>query len=317
MYADACSVLGKLDSVHSHTFPLHFLDMPMNNITRCFSGLIMAFALVGVLVVPVTAQGDSSDQQAVEYLKSASKKSLDSSSYTMTMDQEIKQKQPMSNMTVNQTTTGSVKFQNPYIYMNLNSDVKGMAGKAKNASNAQELLGKQDENRELIALFQKSEGPGGWKRMDQNKSINFKKMFNRFRNPDQLSKQLKDVQFDGEETVNGTVCRKINASQKASAIEDAAKEMMKSGGANKMMQKMDLSVDVKNSDMNIWVRKDSMLLEKISVDTEQTVNMSMNIRGNKQSFSMEQDLKMDSTFKDYGTTSVPQKYKDQLEKLLK
>lgn len=230
------------------------------------------------------------------------------------MDQKIKQKQSLSNMTITQKNTGSVKFEDPYMYINMTSEVSGIGGKGKGQTNAQEILGKQNDDKELIALYQKT-GPN-WKKLESNQSVSFKKMFNRFRDPDQFSEQLKNVQFDGEETINGHDCGKISAVQKESAIEDTAKEMMKGASKNKMMEKMDLSVSVDESDMTIWVRSDSSLIEKVDVKTKQTVSMSMTVRGNKRSFDMEQDLDITSTFNDYESTTVPQKYKDKLENLI-
>jgi len=171
------------------------------------------------------------------------------------------------------------------------------------------MIGKMTDNDELIGLFQKKEGADEWTPVESARTAGFKKMFQRFRNPDTLSKQLKNVTREGEEEVNGTNCLKFSAQQKEEAIQKSAKEMLKGASNQKMIQQMDLEVNVKKSDMTIWVRKDSSLIEKIKADTEQDIIMSISLRGKQRSFTITQDLLMNVTFSDYGSTTIQETYR--------
>ncbi len=288
----------------------------MNNKNLILCGLLVFALLAGASITPGFAQ-DGGDGNAMQALQKAMRTSLDADSYTMSMDQDMEQKQSMSNMTINQKTTGSVKYQNPYIYINLTSEVSGVQGSKKKGKRNRQMIGKLSENDELIGLFQKKNGSDNWTPVEGTRTVSFKKMFQRFRNPDTLAEQLENVTLEGEEEVNGTNCQKFTAQQKEEAIQESAKEMLKGASNQKMIQQMDLEVNVKKSDMIIWVRKDSSLIEKIKADTEQDITMSISLRGKQRSFTMNQDLLMNVTFSDYGSTTIQETYRKTVEKMIK
>jgi multidrug efflux pump subunit AcrB len=291
-----------------------YTERIMSTFNRCSFGLLAFVLLTGVLAGPVLAQSEESDSDALKKLQDAMTASLDAGSYTMNMDQEIEQKQSMSNMTITQTNKGTVKFEKPYMHVDLTTDVSGMGGKQKQTSQAQEMVGKLGEDDSLQGLFQKK-ADGDWSAVEGTQSASFKKMFDRFRDPSKLTERLKNVQSAGEETVNGTETLKITAEQREEALKETAKEMLKGAQQNKMIQQMELDVDVKDSKMTVWIRKDSSRIEKIDVDTKQDITMTLSMRGKERSFTMNQDLKMTSTFSDYGSTSIDSKIKDVADRM--
>lgn len=281
----------------------------MRNIRRYTLGLVAFVCLTGLLSGPVLAQNDGSDQEALNQLQEAMSASLNAGSYTMKMDQEVKQKQSMSNMTITQTNKGTVKFEDPYMYVNMNTDVSGMGGSKKQPTQSQEMIGKLGEDGSLQGLFQKT-GSGDWSSVESAQTASFSEMFERFRDPSKLADRLKNVQSAGEETVNGKKTLKMTAEQREEAIKETAKQMLQGAQQNKMIQQMDLEVDVKNSNMTIWIRKDDSRIEQIDVDTKQDITMSLTMNGKERSFTMNQDLTMTSTFSDYGSTSIDTDIKD-------
>ncbi len=274
------------------------------------TNFIAVFALLfGALsTVAIHAQDDTEarkeEDDAAKYLTEAAKKSFLSSSYRVESEATIKQEFKAMNRTQEQSSKTTTRYEKPFLNSEVDSEVEmGPMGKKKVHVT---VIGKMNRDADKYKAYMKSDqGGGGWKNMADESPVNLDRMFRRFKDPEKISERLKDVKFGDDEDVNGHTCRKITASMKEDKFENSVKDIMK-GRMKKMVE--DVEITLKSSKVTYWIRKDSRKVEKIDIQTEQEIDVTMKMGRQKKTITMNQDQSRTITFSDYGNTTVPEKY---------
>lgn len=273
-----------------------------------FNKLIQTLFLVFLftLICDFSLIHAQNDQEPSQLLKKAGENVQKAESYKIKQTQNMTQEQQSRGRSMNITTSGTILYEKPFFYMETATE--------KSARGKQEIVGTIDPKTWEETLFIKSPmmTEGKWKNVSAVPFMNTQKLLKNMKMISEPSKRLKDISFDGSETVKGKEYRIITAKLKENVVKKAAENVLK--GKMKSMIK-DVSVNIISSDISYWIQKDSQIMNKMKRNVTQKIKMTMELGNKKQTTTMKQTTKNTLDYSGYGETAVPEKYKKKFQRL--